>query len=827
MPNPLQRLAAVLGIKPRRGRGAFGEWGTSGTQWSGNRPDTEYNAELRYQNDIGTQWEAGHYEKMDRSDAVVRAAFMGAALPIRSAEWDMEPGEGRGMSPDIAQIHADYAAEALFQRLDRRWASVVDDCLDSLKFGHTVLERVFDEDCYQDGKVWLSRLAYRRPQTITEWDVRGGSLKAVRQQANEYAPGSTRNVDEWISADKLVVVCNERRGDNWLGYSWYRPLWPAWRIKAFLLKILPVLHEREALGIPFAMPAPGQTFDRSDIDRLYEILSNARAHEHSAIVLPTNTQLDWFYNASQSPQKVIDTIAMCNQDILLGFNQQALTLGNSANGSRALGDSAQSATYLGLQCVADQIADAFYPLIKQLVDINFGVQAVYPRLTVANLRAKDLGTLATLVGQLVAAGLIRTDRDLEIYVRREFGLPEIGMPYEVKGMLPAPAEQTQSPVSPLAGLVEALKGKMAERSAQAEPAAATQPAASEPVKASARHDHAQAVHAGIMLFQPKRELTFGECCVEWDTIEARFNRAPETLADRVAPLLAEAMQAEVAKLTPADAKAGLAVRLPDAARAAIMAEVEEWCRSQVEFGRQSVDQERHRQSREALLRKRQDGQRAGLPPDRVQAAETLDPVNSPAASPTYRLTPEDYAAIVGGPRDGVDPDAILSAEAQAIGASMIAKAEADATKLAVASMARGLSLAAPAMQDSLAQSAFGIGRGEARDAAVDLVDLGRDAEVAYRDASGDRVRYVERSALLDGNACEHCRQQDSDSQGGPGRMVYGSPEHQANLCPDPECAGGQRKCRCMLVYVWESEGSVLDVQGQPFAPYAPEAGATP
>jgi hypothetical protein len=27
--------------------------------------------------------------------------------------------------------------------------------------------------------------------------------------------------------------------------------------------------------------------------------------------------------------------------------------------------------------------------------------------------------------------------------------------------------------------------------------------------------------------------------------------------------------------------------------------------------------------------------------------------------------------------------------------------------------------------------------------------------------------------------------------------------------------------------VWESEGSVLDVQGQPFAPYAPEAGATP
>jgi hypothetical protein len=66
--------------------------------------------------------------------------------------------------------------------------------------------------------------------------------------------------------------------------------------------------------------------------------------------------------------------------------------------------------------------------------------------------------------------------------------------------------------------------------------------------------------------------------------------------------------------------------------------------------------------------------------------------------------------------------------------------------------------------------------------------------------AGETVVEVVRSGLLDDRICEVCERKDGDT------FAYGSPEHQANLCPDSECLGTSLRCRCMLIDVFADEG---------------------
>jgi hypothetical protein len=97
--------------------------------------------------------------------------------------------------------------------------------------------------------------------------------------------------------------------------------------------------------------------------------------------------------------------------------------------------------------------------------------------------------------------------------------------------------------------------------------------------------------------------------------------------------------------------------------------------------------------------------------------------------------------------------------------------------------------------------------------------------VIARLAQGERVAYVLRSGLLDDRICEVCEGKDGET------FAYGSPEHEANLCPDSECLGTSLRCRCMLIEVFADEGEgaqqSLNLQGlaeiypevKPFADY--------
>jgi len=211
----------------------------------------------------------------------------------------------------------------------------------------------------------------------------------------------------------------------------------------------------------------------------------------------------------------------------------------------------------------------------------------------------------------------------------------------------------------------------------------------------------------------------------------------------------------------------------------VTAETRLWADGLFEAGQQQIQSERIGGSG-SVVRDRGEGKKVNLPPDRrLSLAGGFD-------------------EIPGGPFGGIDPDDYLDDLSDRLSTALVRRTEDQVGRAVMSSRLRGedpeaiLEGATDAIQRATRQA------GSA--ASMSLINLGREAMVAYMDAEGDRVRHVERSGLAEGNQCVVCADRD---EGGPWK--YGSTEHQMNLCPDPDCAGTMDRCRCMLVYTWESE----------------------
>lgn len=102
---------------------------------------------------------------------------------------------------------------------------------------------------------------------------------------------------------------------------------------------------------------------------------------------------------------------------------QFLDLGNSATGSRALGEAFVSFFQMAIQGVLEEIADtATAHIVEDLVDLNFGEDERAPV-----IRPGDIGgtpeVLADSVAQLINVGAITPDEELENWLRRAMRLP--------------------------------------------------------------------------------------------------------------------------------------------------------------------------------------------------------------------------------------------------------------------------------------------------------------------------------------------------------------------------------------------------------------------
>ena len=126
---------------------------------------------------------------------------------------------------------------------------------------------------------------------------------------------------------------------------------------------------------------------------------------------------------------------------------QFINLGSTETGSFALSEDQSSFFLMALQATANQITDVMNAYaVKPLVDLNYGPQEAYPRLTYSKLEQRDLSSYGEAIQKLLSSGAIVVDEGLRDTIRDLYGLPE--EPDDLQVLVPATVPGPQESQQP-------------------------------------------------------------------------------------------------------------------------------------------------------------------------------------------------------------------------------------------------------------------------------------------------------------------------------------------------------------------------------------------
>lgn len=376
------------------------------------------------------QWplSAKTYDRMRREDSQVGSVLRAVTLPIRSTEWLIDPS---GANEDVVEFVAanlglpvrGRAVEMPLRRRDRfSWSEHLRLALLELVFGHSFFEQVYREE---DGRLWLRKLAWRPPRTISKIDVaRDGGLVSI-EQSGSLGRGVT------IPVDRLVAYVNDREGGNWVGQSLLRGAYKNWLLKDRLLRGQALTVERNGLGVPVHTQAPIPEAIKSRDDREAWLKQQAedglavargfRAGETAGVSLPNGASLSLKGVEGDLPD-TDKPIRYHDEQIARAVLAHFLNLGTET-GSWALGSTFADFFTNSLNAVAEHVADVTQQhVVEDLVDVNFGASVRAPLLVCEPIGAQHPAT-STAIKELIDAGAVTPDEALEAHVRARFALP--------------------------------------------------------------------------------------------------------------------------------------------------------------------------------------------------------------------------------------------------------------------------------------------------------------------------------------------------------------------------------------------------------------------
>lgn len=387
------------------------ELGAPGTIFfSGMLAEEEYNKDL--QGDKAIQV----YDRMRRSDGQVKAALLACTLPLRVATWEIKPASDSVQDVEVAE----YVANNLFNDMTITWDDFLRHVMLMLPFGFSVFEKVWE---LQDGKYKWRKLAPRLPKTIQRWwmDEEGG-LTGVQQWIwkidKESQAGTFRQID--IPIEKLLVFTHEREGSNYQGISLLRAAYKHWYYKDQLYRIDGIAAERHGVGLAvFTYPRNATTSQKDDVSAVGERL---HAHERAYVALPDNIGFDLKGVVGQL-HDIKGSIEHHDLQIVRSILAQFINLGSAEVGSYALSQDQSGFFLMGLRAIGMNIRETVNRFaIKQLVDYNWTVNK-YPQLVVSGLDRIDVEKLSKAVAELVTAGVIMPDTQMDEELRRMLRLP--------------------------------------------------------------------------------------------------------------------------------------------------------------------------------------------------------------------------------------------------------------------------------------------------------------------------------------------------------------------------------------------------------------------
>lgn len=382
--------------------------GDSGNQRYGGYFQDEPNAAWRDDKRID------NVEEMRRSDATVKALLNALKAPILATSWDIAPADSNPEEEEIAE----FCRNNLFGMV-RTWKEFLREALTYFDFGFAVFEECWK---FRENRIWLDDLAPRIQASIQKWKLTDGRRGVVQLIYTDETDKGTAE----IPMIKLLVLTNDKEGDDPTGQSVLRPAWKHYYIKDKLYRIGAVSSERYGVGIPMITlpPSAGET----ESDKAYEMGQQIRSNEKSVIVRPNK---DWEVTILVPPgqpqqAQMQELIQHHDRQIIMAGLAGFLGLGSDATGSYALSKDQSSFFLKHVEDKAAYVAEQITKqVIHRLVELNYGKRAKYPQLTYGPLGDIDYAEYSTMLLTLVNAGLLDKDSTVKQFTRKAFKLPEL------------------------------------------------------------------------------------------------------------------------------------------------------------------------------------------------------------------------------------------------------------------------------------------------------------------------------------------------------------------------------------------------------------------
>jgi hypothetical protein len=370
------------------------------------------------------------FDEMRGSDEAVGTALSTRENLIGSSNWLLSTA---GDTPKEKEL-LEFAEDNVYPLLGK----LLRDMAGALQYGFGAVEKVHEwsdkpfarnivrgklrRATKQIGrKIYLRKLAQIRQRTVYTFTVPQSELEYVRQYVfNGY---SFLKVD--IPRDKMLIWTYNRRGDDYWGVPPLRSCYRAWKFKQQLEKLNLLGVDRFGVGTPVAEEGEGWT--EPDRKRLHDFLTAWRSGQNTFLAHPMGGKISIVSGDGRIVMSVLEWTKFYNLAIAKTYLTQLSELGSTETGSRAVGDSFTSQLESVVQSDCEDIANIINEeLIVPLIDMNFGPQESYPLFAPSARLHISIELAQTLKAIKDSGGIIWEAKD-EQWLRDGLGMPEINL----------------------------------------------------------------------------------------------------------------------------------------------------------------------------------------------------------------------------------------------------------------------------------------------------------------------------------------------------------------------------------------------------------------
>ena len=380
------------------------------------------------------------YTEMADNDATIGAILFAIEMLMRQSEFHIEPGGPTAKDKEAAEF-----IESCMNDMERTWADTISEILSFLTYGWSYHEIVYKfrkgkttspytNSKYDDGLIGWRKLPIRSQETLEGWQYTDGTddlIGMVQQPPPTY--------DKYlIPLEKALHFRTRSRKDNPEGRSILRTAYRAYYFKKRIEEIEGYGIERDLAGFPVLYAPEGMDIWNTEDEEMRNILayaemivSSIRRDAREGLVAPggeNGWKLELLTSGSRRQFDTNAIIERYNRTIATSVLADFVMLGQNQVGSFALADSKTKIFALSIGTYLDVICEVFNnQAIPRLMDMNekhFSGITDYPKMTHGDIDEPDLAQFTAFVTQMVSAGIVVPDDELEAEVRRIGRLPE-------------------------------------------------------------------------------------------------------------------------------------------------------------------------------------------------------------------------------------------------------------------------------------------------------------------------------------------------------------------------------------------------------------------